>query len=337
MARAQQKRPRTRAGVHGPLFDLTRRGATAAPLVRHARSEEAQGVLSPPQRLTPRRPLARVEPGSGLLGHWITSLRRVGHRAPHRCHRRSCGRGLPRSWVGGPGFATARQRCAARCRRMAPGPILGRLLLDPRAGALRRTRSERPGLYPHARRPDSTRSWCRLARETGAHVVTGADRPVRGGQPDGGGVRVSPRFGVRRQRPRDSSWRACLSGLPVLASQARSGCAGTGGATCAGGSRAGARLPDWRSWAATRRRGQWTPPRKLQSSGDHGGRRAGLQGGEDGARRHGGERPGDHGGRRKSWCPPGSAVETHGFGFMGGFEGVDQAGVDTRTRRLRGW
>ena len=27
--------------------------------------------------------------------------------------------------------------------------------------------------------------------------------------------------------------------------------------------------------------------------------------------------------------PPGLAVETHGFGFMGGFEGVDQVGVDT--------
>ncbi len=26
------------------------------------------------------------------IGHRITSLRRVGHRAPHRCHRRSCGR-----------------------------------------------------------------------------------------------------------------------------------------------------------------------------------------------------------------------------------------------------
>ncbi len=27
--------------------------------------------------------------------------------------------------------------------------------------------------------------------------------------------------------------------------------------------------------------------------------------------------------------PPGLAVETHGFGFMGVVEGVDQAGVDT--------
>jgi hypothetical protein len=87
-----QKRPRTRLGVHGPLFDLTRRGATAAPLVRHARSEEARGVFAPSAahaEATARPCRARL----GSTGHWITSLRRVGHRAPHRCPHRSSGKG----------------------------------------------------------------------------------------------------------------------------------------------------------------------------------------------------------------------------------------------------
>ena len=56
------------------------------------------------------------------------------------------------------------------------------------------------------------------------------------------------------------------------------------------------------------KKGEWTPPRKLQSLAIMGG--AGLD-------------------FREAKMPPGLAVETHGFGFMGGFEGLDQVGVDT--------
>jgi len=76
------------------------------------------------------------------------------------------------------------------------------------------------------------------------------------------------------------------------------------------------------------KKGAWTPPRKLQSLAIMGG--AGLDFRE--ARMP----PGVTEvnilaimGGAEILVPPGLAVETHGFGFMGGFEGVDQAGVDT--------
>jgi hypothetical protein len=76
------------------------------------------------------------------------------------------------------------------------------------------------------------------------------------------------------------------------------------------------------------KKGEWTPPRKLQSLAIMGG--AGLDFRE--ARMP----PGITEvnilaimGGTEIVVPPGLAVETHGFGFMGGFEGVDQAGVDT--------
>ena len=76
------------------------------------------------------------------------------------------------------------------------------------------------------------------------------------------------------------------------------------------------------------KKGEWTPPRKLQSLAIMGG--AGLDFRE--ARMP----PGVTEvnilaimGGAEILVPPGLAVETHGFGFMGGFEGVDQAGVDT--------
>lgn len=76
------------------------------------------------------------------------------------------------------------------------------------------------------------------------------------------------------------------------------------------------------------KKGEWTPPRKLQSLAIMGG--AGLDFRE--ARMP----PGITEvnilaimGGAEIVVPPGLAVETHGFGFMGGFEGVDQVGVDT--------
>ena len=76
------------------------------------------------------------------------------------------------------------------------------------------------------------------------------------------------------------------------------------------------------------RKGEWTPPRKLQSLAIMGG--AGLDFRE--ARMP----PGVTEvnilaimGGAEILVPPGLAVETHGFGFMGGFEGVDQTGADT--------
>jgi hypothetical protein len=75
------------------------------------------------------------------------------------------------------------------------------------------------------------------------------------------------------------------------------------------------------------RKGQWTPPRKLQSLAIMGG--AGLD------FREAKMPPGETEvnilaimGGVEVIVPPGLAVETHGFGFMGGFEGVDQVGVD---------
>jgi hypothetical protein len=76
------------------------------------------------------------------------------------------------------------------------------------------------------------------------------------------------------------------------------------------------------------KKGEWTPPRKLQSLAIMGG--AGLDFRE--ARMP----PGVTEvnilaimGGTEILVPPGLAVETHGFGFMGAFEGVDQAGVDS--------
>lgn len=75
------------------------------------------------------------------------------------------------------------------------------------------------------------------------------------------------------------------------------------------------------------KKGQWTPPRKLQSLAIMGG--AGLD------FREAKMPPGVTEvnilaimGGAEVLVPPGLAVETHGFGFMGGFEGVDQVGVD---------
>ena len=76
------------------------------------------------------------------------------------------------------------------------------------------------------------------------------------------------------------------------------------------------------------KKGEWTPPRKLQSLAIMGG--AGLD------FREAKMAPGVTEvnvlaimGGVEILVPPGLAVETHGFGFMGGFEGVDQTGVDT--------
>ena len=76
------------------------------------------------------------------------------------------------------------------------------------------------------------------------------------------------------------------------------------------------------------KKGEWTPPRKLQWLAIMGG--AGLD------FREALMPPGVTEvnilaimGGAEILVPPGLAVETHGFGFMGGFEGVDQAGVDT--------
>ena len=75
------------------------------------------------------------------------------------------------------------------------------------------------------------------------------------------------------------------------------------------------------------KKGEWTPPRKLNSLALMGG--AGLD------FREAKMPPGVSEvnalaimGGTEIIVPPGLAVETHGFGFMGGFEGVDQAGVD---------
>ncbi len=75
------------------------------------------------------------------------------------------------------------------------------------------------------------------------------------------------------------------------------------------------------------KKGEWTPPRKLQSLAIMGG--AGLD------FREAKMPPGITEvnvlaimGGVEILVPPGLAVETHGFGFMGGFEGVDQVGVD---------
>jgi hypothetical protein len=76
------------------------------------------------------------------------------------------------------------------------------------------------------------------------------------------------------------------------------------------------------------RKGEWTPPRKLYSLAVMGG--AGLD------FREAKMPPGITEvtvlavmGGVEILVPPGLAVETHGFGLMGGFDGVDQAGVDT--------
>jgi hypothetical protein len=76
------------------------------------------------------------------------------------------------------------------------------------------------------------------------------------------------------------------------------------------------------------KKGEWTPPRKLQSLAIMGG--AGLD------FREAKMPPGTTEvnvlaimGGVEILVPPGLAVETHGFGFMGGFEGLDQVGVDT--------
>ncbi len=75
------------------------------------------------------------------------------------------------------------------------------------------------------------------------------------------------------------------------------------------------------------KKGEWTPPRKLNSLAIMGG--AGLD------FREAKMPPGVTEvnvlaimGGTEIIVPPGLAVETHGFGFMGGFEGVDQVGVD---------
>lgn len=76
------------------------------------------------------------------------------------------------------------------------------------------------------------------------------------------------------------------------------------------------------------KKGEWTPPRKLYSLAIMGG--AGLD------FRKARMPPGVTEvnilavmGGVEVLVPPGLAVETHGFGLMGGFDGVDQAGVDT--------
>lgn len=76
------------------------------------------------------------------------------------------------------------------------------------------------------------------------------------------------------------------------------------------------------------KKGEWTPPRKLQTLSIMGG--AGLD------FREAKMPPGITEvnilaimGGVEVLVPPGLAVETHGFGFMGGFEGLDQVGVDT--------
>jgi hypothetical protein len=75
------------------------------------------------------------------------------------------------------------------------------------------------------------------------------------------------------------------------------------------------------------KKGEWTPPRKLYSLALMGG--AGLD------FRESKMPPGVTEvnilaimGGVEVLVPPGLAVETHGFGLMGGFEGVDQVGVD---------
>jgi hypothetical protein len=76
------------------------------------------------------------------------------------------------------------------------------------------------------------------------------------------------------------------------------------------------------------KKGEWMPPRRLHSLAIMGG--AGLD------FREAKMPPGTTEvnilaimGGVEVLVPPGLAVETHGFGLMGGFEGVDQAGVDT--------
>lgn len=76
------------------------------------------------------------------------------------------------------------------------------------------------------------------------------------------------------------------------------------------------------------KKGEWTPPRKMYSFALMGG--AGLD------FREAKMPPGVTEvnimaimGGVEVLVPPGLAVETHGFGLMGGFEGVDQVGVDT--------
>lgn len=76
------------------------------------------------------------------------------------------------------------------------------------------------------------------------------------------------------------------------------------------------------------KKGEWTPPRNMYSLALMGG--AGLD------FREAKMPPGVTEvnvlaimGGVEILVPPGLAVETHGFGLMGGFEGVDQVGVDT--------
>jgi len=117
-----------------------------------------------------------------------------------------------------------------------------------------------------------------------------------------------------------------LAGLPVLASQTEaSGIPSVQRAPAESVREHGFQIAIMGGYE---KKGEWTPPRKLQSLAIMGG--AGLDFRE--ARMP----PGVTEvnilaimGGAEILVPPGLAVETHGFGFMGGFEGVDQAGVDT--------
>lgn len=117
-----------------------------------------------------------------------------------------------------------------------------------------------------------------------------------------------------------------LAGLPVLASQAdAAGIPSVQRAPAESVREHGFQIAIMGGYE---KKGEWTPPRKLQSLAIMGG--AGLDFRE--ARMP----PGVTEvnilaimGGAEILVPPGLAVETHGFGFMGGFEGVDQAGVDT--------
>lgn len=117
-----------------------------------------------------------------------------------------------------------------------------------------------------------------------------------------------------------------LAGLPVLASQAdAAGIPSVQRAPAQSVREHGFQIAIMGGYE---KKGEWTPPRKLQSLAIMGG--AGLDFRE--ARMP----PGVTEvnilaimGGAEILVPPGLAVETHGFGFMGGFEGVDQAGVDT--------
>ncbi len=79
--------------------------------------------------------------------------------------------------------------------------------------------------------------------------------------------------------------------------------------------------------SGSERKGEWTPPRRLYT--------VVVMGGADLDFREARMPPGVTEvyvgtlmGGVDILVPPGLAVETHGFGFMGAVEGVDQAGVD---------